>query len=75
MGVGSKEVTLTYYLHLDRLPGIWIRLEEMEPGCVWRPRGKVGDGMRGWEWVGLMGLGPGKAEGRVLGKKETFLEE
>lgn len=29
----------------------------------------------GGEWVGLKGLGPGKAEGRVLGKKETFLEE
>lgn len=29
----------------------------------------------GGEWVGLKGLGPGKAEGRVLGKKETFLGE
>lgn len=29
----------------------------------------------GWEWVGLMDLGPGKAESRVLGKKETFLGE
>ena len=26
-----------------------------------------------WKWVGLMDLGPGKAEDRVLGKKETFL--
>lgn len=32
-----------------------------------------GEGQEAWEWVGLKDLGPGKAEGRVLGERETFL--
>lgn len=46
--------------------------------CSQRPwggeEGREGE-HEGGEWVGLKGLGPGKAEGRVLGKKETFLGE
>lgn len=35
----------------------------------------VGGQCEGWEWVRMKGLRPSKAEGRVLGKEETFLEE